>query len=354
MSERLHKLLAQHGLGSRREIEKWMLAGRVLLNGKPAQPGDRYAEGDRVIVDGQDVTARLQVASKAAVIAYHKPQGQPITARVADEPEAGAADETVMERLPAVRGSRWLVINTMQPGDSGLLMLTTDGRLADALRRRSEKISSAYVARVLVPTPEFDPATISRVVQFDNQTVEFDSIEPAGGEGTNRWFRVEASHAHRRAAVRALFEISGLKVSRVIQVKFADIELPRDLPRGKHRVLADEQVDRLYEFAELKQPAEPLAQRGGRRPAFRSVGGRASARPRKSSNRPSRPAPPVDREVANTSHRPMFKPDARRASKSSYSSQSRPSKSPGSSKSGPGRPRTAAGRKPTGSRRSDR
>jgi len=255
LSERLHKLLAQHGLGSRREIEKWMLAGRVLLNGQPAQPGDRYSDGDRVSVDGRDVTARLRVTSKAAVLAYHKPQGQPVNSATTDD-EGDTAAETVMQRLPAVRGSRWLVINTMQPGDSGLLLLTSDGRLADALRRRSEQIPSAYVARVLVPTPEFDPATLPRLVQFNDQPVAFESIEAAGGEGTNRWFRVEAAHAHRRAAVRALFETQGLKVSRVIQVKFADIELPRGLPRGKHQALPDTDVARLYEFAELSQPVE--------------------------------------------------------------------------------------------------
>jgi 23S rRNA pseudouridine2605 synthase len=253
-SERLHKLLAQHGLGSRREVEKWMLAGRVLLNGQPAQPGDRYQDGDRVTVDGKDVTARLRVTSKAAVLAYHKPQGQPVTVPPEGEP-ATPDDETVMERLPAVRGSRWLVINTMQPGDSGLLLLTSDGRLADALRRRSEQIPSAYVARVLVPTPEFDVAAMPRFTQFDQQTVAFESIEPAGGEGTNRWFRVEAAHAHRRAAVRALFETNGLKVSRVIQVKFADIDLPRDLPRGKHRTLNESEMKALYARAEMQLPA---------------------------------------------------------------------------------------------------
>lgn len=243
-----------------------MLAGRVLLNGKPAQPGDRFGNGDRVSVDGQDVSGRLGVARKAAVIAYHKPQGQPVAAPVA-VPGAVAAEataETVMERLPSVRGSRWLAVNAMQAGDSGLLILTSDGRLADALRRRSERVASAYVARVLVPTPEFDPKSLPHSVRFDEQTVEFTNIEPAGGEGTNRWFRVDAAHAHRRAAVRALFETHGLKVSRVTQVRFADIELPRDLPRGKHRALPDAQVERLYELAELTQPAEADAPRSGR------------------------------------------------------------------------------------------
>ncbi|MBM0105305.1 hypothetical protein JM946_11120 [Steroidobacter sp. S1-65] len=256
MSERLHKLLAQHGLGSRREIEKWMLEGRVKLNNQPAQPGDRYNPGDRVSIDGKDVSARLQVFAAPKVILYHKPQGQPITPTAEDESGEVAA-KSVMESLPSLRGSRWLVVNTMQAGDSGLLLLTSDGRLADALRRRAETTPSAYVARVLVPTPDYDVESIPRVVQYDNETIEFEKIEPAGGEGTNRWFRVESHRAHRRAAVRALFDSRGLKVSRVIQVKFGDFELPRDLPRGKHRELSEDDVAELYASVELAMPAPP-------------------------------------------------------------------------------------------------
>ncbi len=308
--ERLHKLLAQHGIGSRREVEKWMLAGRVLLNGKPAQPGDRYRDGDRVVVDGQEVTARLRITSKAQVLAYHKPQGQPVTAKTED----GAAEsESAMERLPALRGSRWLVINTMQPGDSGLLLLTSDGRLADALRRRSENIPSVYVARVLVPTPEFDPRTLPRVVQFNDQPVQFESITAAGGEGTNRWFRVEASHSHRRAAVRALFETQGLKVSRVIQLKFADIELPRELPRGKHQSLTEGQVARLYEFAEIDQPVpERAPARAPRRAADRQRKPAAHA-PAARSAKPARA--PTKRDRGDSAPgRGGRKPTARRRS----------------------------------------
>jgi 23S rRNA pseudouridine2605 synthase len=256
LSERLHKLLAQHGLGSRRELEKWMLEGRVLLNNRPAQPGDRYNPGDRVSIDGKDVSSRLHVFAAPKVLLYHKPQGQPITAD-----EGGAADsefsKSVMESLPSLRGSRWLVVNTMQAGDSGLLLLTSDGKLADALRRRAESTPAAYVARVLVPMPDFDVESLPRVVQYDDETIEFESIEPAGGEGTNRWFRVESHRSHRRAAVRALFESRGLKVSRVIQVMYGDFELPRDLPRGKHRELSDNAVATLYASAELTLPTPP-------------------------------------------------------------------------------------------------
>ena len=269
MSERLHKLLAQHGLGSRRELEKWMLEGRVLLNNRPAQPGDRYTSGDRVSIDGKDVSSRLHVFAAPKVLLYHKPQGQPINA---DGEQADEAGKSVMESLPSLRGSRWLVVNTMQAGDSGLLLLTSDGKLADALRRRAETTPAAYVARVLVPTPDFDVESLPLVVQYDDETIEFESIEPAGGEGTNRWFRIESHRSHRRAAVRALFESRGLKVSRVIQVKFGEFELPRDLPRGRHRELEEKQVAALYASVELELPRPPakpevVRQRPRRRPA---------------------------------------------------------------------------------------
>lgn len=318
MSDRLHKLLAQHGLGSRREIEKWMLAGRVLLNNQPAQPGSRFEQGDHVVVDGQDVTARLRITARPQVIAYHKPQGQPVTTLPEDAVEADEGGLSVMESLPAVRGSRWLAINTMQAGDSGLLMLTTDGKLADELRRRSASIPTAYMARVLVPELDFDIQTVPRVVQYDDATVEFDSIEPAGGEGTNRWFRIPSPRAHRRAAVRALFESAGLKVSRIIQVQFGDFQLPRDLPRGRHRTLTDSQVDQLYRFAELEKPADPeqpREARAGFKPgAFRGKAATSkraapSRYPAKPSNRPSQPGG----SRGTSGRKPMGRPtDSRR------------------------------------------
>jgi len=276
MSERLHKVLAQHGLGSRREIEKWMADGRILVNDRPAQVGQRYESGDRVVVDGKDVTRRLQVTAPAQVLLFHKAQGQPF-APPANVPDGDIGMKSVTESLPRVRGARWLAINTMQTGDSGLLLVTSDGRLADALRRRAETTPAAYVARVLIPYPEFDVDSIPRVVQYDEDTIEFASIEPAGGEGINRWFLVKSHRAHRRAAVRALFESRGLKVSRVVQVKLGDIELPRDLPRGRHRALTEQQVAALYAAAGLAMPDDREPRPGSRgqgaaRPGRKGVG----------------------------------------------------------------------------------
>ncbi len=290
MSERLHKLLAQYGLGSRREIEKWMQEGRVLINNQPAQPGDRYSAGDRVVVDGKDVSSRLRVSVGAQVLIYHKPQGQPITPRSSDA-EADVESKSVMESLPSLRGARWLVINTMQAGDSGLLLATSDGRLADALRRRAETTPAAYVARVLVPFPEFDIESIPRIVQYDDDTIEFESVEAAGGEGTNRWFLVKSQRSHRRAAVRALFESRGLKVSRVVQVRFGDLELPRDLPRGRHRALTDKQVAALYALAGLSPPSIEKERHDRRKAGRGRAGGPRGATGKRShkKNGPRRP-----------------------------------------------------------------
>lgn len=258
MSERLQKLLARHGLGSRRQIEDWMLAGRVLLNGAPAQPGDRFTPGDRLIVDGKDLTSRLSALAPSRVLVYHKAPGEVLSANE----EAG---ESLLARLPAVRGARWLAINPMNAADSGLLLLSNDGRLVNALKRRSATVAAVYMVRVHVPGREEGVLPeLSMQVLHDDREVSFTAVEPAGGEGANLWYRVSADHADRRVAVRSLFEAQGLKVSRLIQVSYGDIQLPRELPRGKHRDLAVDQTAALYTSAGIVAVAAEVP--GGRKP----------------------------------------------------------------------------------------
>jgi 23S rRNA pseudouridine2605 synthase len=142
------------------------------------------------------------------------------------------------------------------------------------------------MTRVLVPDPEFDVSQLARQVRYGEEDVEFDSIEPAGGEGTNRWFKVTATHAHRRAAVRAWFDSHGLTVSRVIQLRFGPVELPRDLPRGRHRTLELAQIEQLYGLAELAPPVraerEPVRRHGA---AAATRGDAASKRGRRGGGR---------------------------------------------------------------------
>ena len=277
MPERLQKILAQHGLGSRREIERWIVEGRITVNLQVAKVGAHFSYGDRVAIDGKEVTTRLAIEVPKQVIMYHKAQGQPIahddtrTVRPPVEDIPGeiqessqddtAAGESVMDRLPAIRGSRWIPINLMHAGDSGLLLLTNDGELSYALTRHKREIPTGYLVRVLSPgssdtrltgAPEVPPH-----VTYDDKEVTFTSVEPAGGEGSNLWYRVELPRADHRAAVRALFESRDLKVSRMTQVTFGSIELPRDLPRGRQRALTADEVTELYGLAQI---AAPVAQ----------------------------------------------------------------------------------------------
>lgn len=239
-----------------------MVAGRILLNGSPAKPGDRYEPGDRLIVDGKDLTSRMTAIAAERVLLYHKPSGEALTR----DTDTGAT--AVPQSLPAERGSRWLAVNPMNVADSGLLLLATDGRLVNILKRSSPRISAAYMVRVHVPGREdATPPELAAAVTHNDQEIEFTAVTAEGGEGANLWYRVESPRADRRTAVRALFESQGCKVSRLIQVRYADIELPRDLPRGRHREATSAQVEALYALAGIPLAPAVKKPRAGRRPA---------------------------------------------------------------------------------------
>ena len=263
MSERLNKVLAQHGIGSRRDVERWITEGRLELNGKRVKLGDRYTDGDRVTLDGRDVTKRLGTHANVQVLAYHKPQGQSIE-RTQDEDTGDDAEETVMERLPKQRGVRWVPINPMHAGDSGLLLLTNDGSLSYALTRQKKNIPAAYMVRVHVRGGVDAAPALPLQIMLDGQLIAFTSAEASGGEGENVWYKVVMPRADKRAAVRALFVSHGLTVSRMMQVAFAGIELTKDLPRSRHRLLKPSQVDLLYQAAQLKSaPVQHEKMRAG-------------------------------------------------------------------------------------------
>ena len=134
MDERLHKLLAQHGLGSRRQVESWITEGRVLVNGRPAEIGQRVRTGDKIVVDGRDVTKRLHAPTELQVIVYHKPSGELLRRQAGDEREG------VEMRLPALRSGRWLPVNALGFGEDGLLLMTSDGSLMSAVTRKAAEI----------------------------------------------------------------------------------------------------------------------------------------------------------------------------------------------------------------------
>ena len=243
MDERLHKLLAQHGIGSRRQVETWIREGRVLVNGKPAEIGQRVGPRDRVVVDGRDVSKRLAARSELRVILYHKPSGEMSRSREGDD-RSGVED-----RLPSLRAGRWLPVNSLAFGEDGLLILTSDGTLAPAVRRNAETLPVEYRVRVLKPRDDESWPDMPREIDVEGEPVQFAAVERIEGAGTNVWFRVTADQPVRRGAVRALFDGTGLKVSRVMLVKWGPVALPRSLPRSRSRPLEGEELDALYALA---------------------------------------------------------------------------------------------------------
>jgi 23S rRNA pseudouridine2605 synthase len=275
LDERLHKLLAQHGVGSRRQVEAWIREGRVLVNGKPAEIGQRVGPRDRVVVDGRDVSKRLAVRAELRVILYHKPSGEMSRSREGDDRSG------VEERLPSLRAGRWLPVNSLAFGEDGLLILTNDGTLASAIRRNAATLPVEYRVRVLKPRDDEGWPDMPLEVDVEGEPVAFTAVERVEGTGSNVWFRVTADQPVGRGAVRTLFDSAGLKISRVMLVNWGPVALPRDLPRGRSRDLVDPAREALLALAgraepERRPPRGPKPARGRavRRPTARRSGGR--------------------------------------------------------------------------------
>jgi 23S rRNA pseudouridine2605 synthase len=261
LSERLHKLLAQHGLGSRRQVEAWIREGRVLVNGRPAEIGHALQPGERVVVDGKDVTRLLAVERKLQVILYHKPTGEMLRSRAGDD------RESVEMKLPALHAGRWVAVNALGFGEDGLLILSSEGKFALAVARKNHEIPVEYRVRALRPSQEEDWPEMPTEVDVEGQAVTFSAVERAGASGTNMWFKVTSERTLPRGAIRALFDSAGLKISRAMLVKWGPIALPRDLPRGRSRPLEGADLDALYDLAGRDRNDTGLKKRHAPRPA---------------------------------------------------------------------------------------
>jgi len=269
LDERLHKLLAQHGLGSRRQVESWITEGRVLVNGRVAEIGQRVRTGDKIVVDGRDVTKRLHAPTETQVIVYHKPSGELLRRQAGDEREG------VEMRLPALRSGRWLPVNALGFGEDGLLLMTSDGPLMSAVTRKAAEIPVEYRVRALRPRQAEDWPKVPLEVDVEGEPVTFSAVERLEGGTTNTWFRVAAARTLPRGAIRALFDAAGLKISRTMLVKWGPVSLPRDLPRGRSRELAGEELDALLALGGLAR-SSPREKRS--KPArARSGSGRAKS-----------------------------------------------------------------------------
>lgn len=254
MQERLQKVLAQAGLGSRRQIEQWIDAGRVMVDGKPAQLGQKVSGRERISVDGKPVRIRAAGKSPHEVLVYHKPVGE-VCSR--DDP---GGRPTVFEALPRPRHGRWISVGRLDINTSGLLLFTTDGELANRLMHPSREIEREYAVRLL---GQVDRPMLERLVsgvELDDGVARFVSIQEAGGSGANRWFHVVIKEGRNRE-VRRLWESQGITVSRLTRVRFGPLALARGLRQGRWRPLTPKEQKLLYQAVGLQSSHVPDAKK---------------------------------------------------------------------------------------------
>ncbi len=246
-SQKLHKVLAQAGVGSRRQMEEWIRAGRVSVNGALATIGARIGASDRITVDGRAL--KLTPADSAVrVLLYHKPDGEIVTR---DDP--GGRD-TVFANLPRLRGAKWIAVGRLDVNTSGLLIFTTSGDLANRLMHPRFDVEREYAARVFGQLTPEQIRGLQDGVELEDGIARCEQFSDAGGEGANHWYRLVVKEGRNRL-VRRLFEKFGLTVSRLIRVRFGVLELPSQLRRGQSIELTAPELARLTGWLAQRAPA---------------------------------------------------------------------------------------------------
>ncbi len=366
--EKLQKVLARMGLASRREIEAWIKAGRVKVNGADASLGQRVDLHDAIAIDGRLLKREEAAESVRRVIIYNKPDGEICTR---DDPEGRP---TVFDRLPRPKEGRWINIGRLDINTTGLLMFTTDGELANRLMHPSYQMDREYAVRV---RGEVDEEMIERLkagVMLEDGPAKFTDIKQApGGEGFNHWYHCVVMEGRNRE-VRRLWESQGLVVSRLKRVRFGPVFMTSDLPMGRWREMSQREVDILSAEVGLKpvalpdmkekardklerlqrKAAKPLGrgERPGRvlRPALGSTGEKEAGRGRSARNEASKGSVVAERP-SDMNKKRGGKPAAQRpAGESAERSSRKPAGAPAKRRSQPAgegqRPGFGRGRKP--------
>ncbi len=242
--ERIQKILARAGLGSRREIERWIQEGRVTVNGTAIELGYHLKQGDHLQINGRVVKWEKYAEQPDRVLIYHKPAGELVTRR---DPEGRP---TIFSRLPHLAVGRWIAVGRLDINTSGLILVTNNGELANRLMHPSRQVEREYAVRIL---GEVDEAMLERLrngVELEDGPAQFDAVEFFAGEGANKWYYATVKQGRNRL-VRRLWESQGVKVSRLIRVRYGEVMLPESVRAHDFIELEAKEVAKLLASVEL-------------------------------------------------------------------------------------------------------
>lgn len=251
-TQRLHKLLALAGLGSRRDMEELIASGRVTVNGETAQVGAGVTQYDVVRLDSRILKLPFE-AELPQVLIYHKPEGEIVSQ---DDPEGRA---TVFDKLPRIKQGKWIAIGRLDMNTSGLLIFTNSGELANRFMHPRYEVEREYAVRIFGELTEEHMSMLTQGIELEDGPASFDRIIAQGGEGANHWYQVIIREGRNRE-VRRLFEALQMPVSRLMRVRFGTVNLPPRVKRGAMLKLEQKQVVELLEWAGLPVPKTPLKQ----------------------------------------------------------------------------------------------
>ncbi len=245
MSEKLQKVLARAGIGSRRAIEEMIKEGKIKVNGRTATLGDRITQADKVNVDGQPVSQDRLIQQPCRVLLYHKQLGEVCTRH---DPEKRP---TIFKGLPKLPKGNWIAVGRLDINTSGLMLLTTDGELANRLMHPSSEIEREYACRCFGEVNEEIAQRLLQGVMLEDGMAKFEKIMDSGGEGANHWYHVVLSEGRNRE-VRRLWESQGVSVNRLVRVRYGDIWLDRGLRPGKTQELDEKAVNHIRGWVGLE------------------------------------------------------------------------------------------------------
>ena len=253
--ERLQKVLANAGFGSRREIEIWITAGRIRVNGRVAVLGDRVETTDRIQIGGRVIQRGRLAPAARRVLVYNKREGELVTRF---DPQGRP---TVFQNLPRLRRGRWITVGRLDINSAGLLLVTTDGELANRLMHPGQAVEREYAVRVLGGVDEAALEQLLGGVQLEDGPARFEEVVDAGGQGANHWYHVVIREGRQRE-VRRMWEAAGARVSRLIRVRYGNIRLGNHLRGGRWRELEPQELDGLLEMAGLRRTTVEGSPRG--------------------------------------------------------------------------------------------